>query len=287
MKQEKAKELIDVALDRLGEALDRGVSDTMKTYLAAMARFRQYSWGNVLLIALARPDATQVAGYRTWQKLGRQVNRGEKGIVILAPVVMRRRKEDDGDEDEDESKENRVFSFKAAHVFDVSQTSGERLPEATRVRGDPGAYLPRMKELVAECGIELTYSDRLVRADGASCGGRIVIRSGLPAAEDLSVIAHELAHELLHRSARQTAKTVLETEAEAVAYVVCGALGLDTNTASSDYIRTWQGTRETLAASLRRIHETAMRILDGVMEAEQDDAPVASSEIAVPASLAA
>ena len=196
MKQEKARALIDGALDRLGEALDRGFSDTMKSYLAAMARLRQYSWGNILLIALARPDATHVAGYRTWQKLGRQVNRGEKGIVILAPIVMRRRKEDDGEdgEDEDESKENRVFGFKAAHVFDVSQTSGEPLPEAARVQGEPGAYLPRMRELVAECGIELTYSDRLGRADGASCGGRIVIRTGLSSAEELSVIAHELAH---------------------------------------------------------------------------------------------
>ena len=54
MKQEKAKELIDGALDRLGDALDRGISDTMRTYLAAMARFRQYSWGNVLLISSRR-----------------------------------------------------------------------------------------------------------------------------------------------------------------------------------------------------------------------------------------
>ena len=91
----------------------------------------------------------------------------------------------------------------------------------------------------------------------------------------------------MHRSDRQTGKTILETEAEAVAYVVCEALGLDTNTASSDYIQTWQGTRETLAESLRQIHETAMRIMDGLMEAEQDDVPGASSGIAMVASLAA
>ena len=44
---------------------------------------------------LQRPDASQVAGYRTWQSLGRQVRKGEQGIQILAPVTRRATVEDD------------------------------------------------------------------------------------------------------------------------------------------------------------------------------------------------
>ena len=156
---------------------------------------------------------------------------------------------------------------------------------ASSLATDCAAFLER--ELLPQTGRSVCGAVVLGRADGASCGGRIVIKAGLPAAEEASVIAHELAHELPHRNDQDTPKTVLETEAEAVAYVVCEALGLDTNTASSDYIQTWQGTRETLAASLQRIHATAMRILDGLTEAEQDDVPGSSSGIAVAASLAA
>jgi hypothetical protein len=61
-------------------------------------------------------------------------------------------------------------------------------------------------------------------------------------AETMSVLAHECAHELLHRGARraETNKTTRETEAEAVAFVVCHSIGLETGTSASDYIQLWQ-----------------------------------------------
>ncbi len=90
MKQaDKAKQLAAEALDKLRTALNAGHSDTLAAHLRAMARFHDYSFGNIMLIASQRPDATRVAGYRTWQKLGRQVRKGEKGILIIAPIVLR------------------------------------------------------------------------------------------------------------------------------------------------------------------------------------------------------
>ena len=50
-----------------------------------MARFHTYSFNNVALIVAQRPEATRVAGYRAWQALGRQVRKGEKGMVIFVP----------------------------------------------------------------------------------------------------------------------------------------------------------------------------------------------------------
>lgn len=227
-----------------------------------MGRFYRYSWGNALLIATQRPDATRVAGFHTWRKLGRSVRKGEKGIMILAPVVVKKRVETEEGEDE----RTRVFGFRSAYVFDQSQTEGEALPEFARVQGDPKDYTERLKRLIEESGIVLEYDPSLAPAHGVSSGGRIQLLPGLEPAETFSVLVHELAHERLHRGDRrsQTTTTVRETEAEAVAFVVCNSIGLDTNTAAADYIQLYNGDRQTLAESLSFIQSTATAILSAI-----------------------
>jgi hypothetical protein len=78
-----------------------------KAMLAAAARFHSYSWRNCLLIGSQMPTATQVAGYRTWQSLGRQVREGERGIGVIAPVVYRGIDEDEDDQDDDRRQSQR------------------------------------------------------------------------------------------------------------------------------------------------------------------------------------
>jgi len=92
-------------------------------------------------------------------------------------------------------------------------------------------------------GIALSYSDEIAPAKGLSHGGKITLLCGMQRAEEFSTLAHEIAHELLHRDEHRTrtTKQIRETEAEAVAFVVCQALGLETGTASADYIQLWQG----------------------------------------------
>ena len=70
--------------------------------------------------------------------------------------------------------------------------------------------------------------------------------------EEFSTLTHEIAHEMLHRGDRRslTTKQVRETEAEAVAFVVCQAIGLETGTASADYIQLWHGDADLLRESL-------------------------------------
>jgi hypothetical protein len=89
------QQLIKQAVDYLLEQLEAGKSETLTAYLAAMARFHSYSFGNIMSIARQRPTATRVAGFHTWKELGRFVKRGEKGIQILAPMVGHRRKRDE------------------------------------------------------------------------------------------------------------------------------------------------------------------------------------------------
>jgi antirestriction protein ArdC len=268
MQHEKARDLTQQALENLSAALERGESDTLKAVLAAAARFHRYSFRNIMLIATQRPDATNVAGFNTWRKLGRFVKRGEKGIVIVAPVPFRRRDAEQSEATDDES----GIRFKAAYVFDVTQTNGDPLPEHAEVAGDPAEYTERLKGLIASRSIVLDYADDLGGADGTSSGGHITIRRGLSPAEEFSVLAHELAHETLHHGASsepRPPRTVRETEAEAVAFVVASAIGLSTNTAASDYIQLYQGTPDTLAASLACIQGAASDIIAALTEAPE------------------
>lgn len=260
MTNSELKQVAENAITTLISNLEQGHSDCLARYLAAMSHFHRYSWNNVLLISIQRATATRVAGFQTWRKFGRFVRKGEKGIVILAPLIGKKKTE------EDEREDKCLFGFRAAYVFDVSQTDGEPLPEFASVQGDPTEHMERLKGFVTEQGIALDYSDSIRPALGVSRGGAITLACGLSAAQEFSTLTHELAHEKLHRTERrtQTTKTLRETEAEAVAFVVCHAIGLDTNTASSDYISLYDGNRDTLTASLDFIQSTATAILRAI-----------------------
>ena len=268
MKVEQAKKLSTESLERLTEALAAGKSEALTEYLKAVALFHDYSFGNIMLIAAQRPDATHVAGFQTWKKLGRFVRKGEKGIVIIAPMVFRA-KDADGEGEQDKGPQLR---FRAVYVFDISQTDGEPLPEPESVNGDPGEYTERLRSFVASRGITLEEAEFLGGADGVSKGGTIILRSGLSPAKTFSVLVHETAHELLHRpgstggTGERPSKTVRETEAEAVAFVVNEAIGLQNGHAAADYIQLYDGNQATLAASLDRIQKTAAEIIAAITE---------------------
>jgi hypothetical protein len=84
MKSEQIKEITARATEQLVAALNAGRSEALTGYLNAIGRFHRYSLYNVMLIASQKPDASYVAGFRTWNQLGRYVKKGEKGILILA-----------------------------------------------------------------------------------------------------------------------------------------------------------------------------------------------------------
>lgn len=269
MKAADAIKMTDEALAKLTRELEQGQSESLTRYLSVMAKFHHYSFGNIMLILAQRPDATHVAGFRTWLSMKRWVKKGEKGIVIVAPMLLKQR---DG-EGRLEGEPERIVRFKAVYVFDHAQTDGEPLPETAATTGEPGDFLPRLLSLVSSLGIKLSNDPVPPGALGVSKGGEIRIIAGLPAAREFEVLSHELAHELLHHGegAERGNKTVVETEAEAVAFVVCHAIGLNTSSAASDYIQLFQGTKETLAASLDRVQKTAHRILSGLAEEVREE----------------
>ncbi len=272
MKRDEAKQVADQALGELAQALAAGKSEALVRLLDVMGRFHNYSFGNCMLIARQMPEATHVAGFRRWLELGRYVRKGETGVGILAPLVYRKRDEDHAPSDEDGPS---IRGFKVVHVFDISQTEGDDLPQLARIQGEPDELLQALVALIRSSGIELKEEALPNGTQGVSRKGEIAVAEGLPPAELCAVLAHELAHEWMHdkEQRQQLNKTVRETEAEAVAYVVCRAFGLNCRARCSDYIQLYDGDQATLAQSLERVQQTATRII-----ASLSHAPVTEEE---------
>lgn len=272
MKTEQANQIVSQAIEQLHQAVEAGHSERLKEYLAAMARFHHYSWHKVMRIASQKPNATHVAGFHAWHTLRRFVKKGEKGILILAPIVRKKAADNACAEPEELST---VVGFRAACVFDISQTGGQPLPEIGKVSGDPSEYRERLVRFVGDQSITLRYSEEIAPARCTSEGGRITLLPGLSSGVEFATLAHEVAHELMHRDERRnsTTKRVRETEAEAVAFVVCSAISLDTGSAAQDYIGLYGGDTALLNKSLDYIQRTAAQILSAIGENESPGPP--------------
>ena len=248
-------------------------SDDWRRMLEVASRFHTYSANNVFLIMLQRPDASQVAGYRTWQSVGRQVRKGEKGISILAPIV-RKITVTDEETGEDVTLQS-LASFRVVHVFDVSQTDGDPIPEVQRpilLDGDaPSGLWESLSGMVRDRGyeVQVCWSDEanaqlLGQANGSTRHDQhlVTIRYGLSDAQRCKTLAHELAHVLLHPSLAEYSRDRerCEVEAESVAFVVCNSVGLVTGEYTIPYVATWSG------GDLKMVSQTAERVLKAARE---------------------
>ena len=266
--RDKAKALrqtIDVRLEQLAKAVDDvRASEMFREYLSFQARFHRYSWHNAMLIASQKPDAERVAGFKTWQTMGRHVRKGEHGIMIFAPRPWKHTDTDDAGNDV----ERQGVTFRPVYVFDVSQTDGEPLPEIDVPDVDTAAdaLLASLGRVASKRGIAINYTELDAGYFGVSKGGSIDIATGHTTGQQSKTLAHELAHEAMHKTDRPAGltRTIAELEAESVAYIVCKHFSLDTEVRSSAYIALWDGNAKALRESLERIATTARDIIDDI-----------------------
>lgn len=200
-------------------------SASLLAYLKFAGAFHDYSLNNTLLIYMQKPDATRVAGFHAWRKLGRFVKKGEKGIAILAPITVKANRDNNREVPAGEEEPEIVTRFRTVYVFDVSQTEGEDLPEAPVLTGDicDEDMTLALTLFADEMGIT-TRTERLTgSAMGLSKGGTIILDESLEGADRFAVLAHEIGHELLrHRERRsELDKQSREIEAESIAWTVC------------------------------------------------------------------
>ena len=165
-------------------------SERWQRYLDVQSRFYSYSPNNVMLIALQKPNATRVAGYKTWQSLDHQVKAKESALRILAPM---RYQKDDGPEGE---VVREVHGFKLVPVFDVSQTDGPDLPEAvSRLEGlAPEGVFERLTKFAHGIGFRVERPESLVsgaNGDTTHALGVIRVVSTNSEAQQAKTLAHD------------------------------------------------------------------------------------------------
>ena len=272
------------------EALVKGVKeiksgDDWKETLKRMAVAgklspARLSFNNQILVAIQAPTAVRVATYRAWQSHGRQVRKGEKSIMIMAPRPFKTTDKKTGEE------KGGIF-FRALAVFAEDQTDVvdesklpaevvlpriENVDTFTHTVEDLRAFALTLDDVKAISLRERASGDSRT-AEGwcnVKTGEIVVITSKRTLAEQFATLIHEVAHACMHKWGEHHTRSVAEVEAESVAYVVCHALGLDTGSASFPYVATWAGTSEdpvkAVLSSGKRISDAAQKILGCILD---------------------
>jgi len=262
-------------VEKLTEGVERlGSEGRWQEFLDAQARFHRYSYANTLLILDQLPEAAAVAGYRSWQAMGRSVRRGERAIWIIAPIMRRRFAS---------QAEREIAGFRRVAVFDVSQTDGDELETMCRplLGDDHQGWRERFIAAAEICGFAVEVAELApgVFGDCTYALRRIRLAVAASPAQAVKTLVHELAHAMLHEYVED--RPLAELEAESVAYVVCRHLGLSTDQYSFGYVTTWAGGTDLAVAAIKgsctRIAETARTLIalaypEDVLDTEADPA---------------
>lgn len=271
--QERAQAAFDLLCEGIHAVY---ASERWESWLKSLAKFHDYSLGNTILISMQMPTATHVASFRSWKRdFNRHVRKGEKGIEILVPMLVKAREEKDRQES-DEEERRRLVGFRVGHVFDVSQTEGEPLPAIVdEVAQSVDRYAATLDAIrtVAAYPVEFV-ADLPEGTNGYFRRGELIaIRSGMPEGQTVKTALHELAHSRLHdgdpMAEGMPDRAMREVQAESVAYTVAAALGLDTSGYSFGYVASWAvgKTDEEMRACLQVVRDAARDMLADIQEA--------------------
>lgn len=304
----------DAKLDALHEQLTGAVESLVsggdwKQALEFAARFRARSFNNTLLIfvqhqaafeagRVPEPVPSYVAGFKQWQALGRQVEKGQSGYMILAPVTGRfasftpkvaeswRRLGRFEKPKPGEAVRSRMVGAKPAYVWDVSQTAGEPIPERPSpvlLEGQsPEGLWAGLAGLVEAEGFTVLRVEHAGLIHGANgltdyTNRTVAVRADMDDAAQVKTLAHELAHVKLHGPDNPDAsghRGIGEVEAESVALMIGAAHGMDTTAYTIPYVSGWAGTvkdkdpAEVVQATGERVRKAAGAILDALDTAQ-------------------
>lgn len=263
-KPSKVGELLKVVREGVAKIQS---SQEWKAWLDSSSRFWKYSFHNQMLIRWQKPDASRVAGYRTWMEFGRHVKKGESGIRILAPSTIKVPIKDG----EKEELVPVLRGFRVVSVFDISQTEGKEIPVIYHpLRGTSAPCLvEKLTRFISEKG----YTVRIGKTSSCDIFGyvngkkEIVLKEGESPDQQALVLAHEISHALLGHVGSLENRMDMELEAETSAWIICRNLGLRTDETSFAYLATWVDGPERekkLEQAGTRASRVAEQILSGL-----------------------
>lgn len=280
-------------MKKLTERLEQGILDFMdgekfKTYLRTVSKFHNYSLNNTILIALQKPDATYVTGYRTWQSMGRNVKPGEKGLKIFAPssyTVKKEKPKIDPATQQVELDDNgnpimitvtqKISSFHPISVFDVSQTEGEELDLELihELDGSVEQYENMFDAIKDVSPVPVIMENITTGAKGYFDGYKIAVNNGMSEAQTVKTALHELAHAMHeHHGIKlpgvRLSRNAKEVEAESTAFIVANHFGIDTSDYSFGYLASWSTGKDIkeLKSSLDKIRKVASDMIASLEE---------------------
>lgn len=276
---------IDNFIKELANAVQGELTgEKVAEYLNFKKRFRKYSFHNTILMFVQKPNATYVAGFKAWKKMGVSVNKGAKAITIIAPVKKKEedlKPNDDGTEGEVITKSNRT-KFVAVPVFDISDTNAVEKgikPEKPEWHdpNTPSETADKIYEYVLEfCkdkGIKITHDAARGGEMGWASGDHVNLTSNISGLNRLSTLIHEIAHSLLHFKDSSVFFGDLSTEiqtyeegelqAEAVAFTVLKHYDMDVKH-SPTYMALWRADKDAVIKNMTIINKTANFIIDGI-----------------------
>ena len=297
-KKTREEKMSEIQLKLENGVRDIFESDRYKEYIQTMSKFPHYSINNCILIASQKPDASYVCGFKKWQEFGRAVNKGSRGIMIIAPVKVK------GTEQEQMFDENSKLvigadgkpvmeevireyqSFRPVYVFDYSDTSGNPLPSITSMLEESVESFEELKEVLMKVSpVPITFEPITSGANGfySPAEHRIVVKNDLPQLQTIKTMIHEIGHAALKHGSKEDKwdRETKEVQAESVAYWVTQMLGLDTSDYSFGYIGGWSKDKEVseLKESLDVIKTTADEISKKIEEALSESRVKAETEV--------
>ncbi|OPY70725.1 MAG: hypothetical protein A4E57_00342 [Syntrophorhabdaceae bacterium PtaU1.Bin034] len=279
------------------QKLEQAVSEILtnadvRGYLEKVALFRSYSFGNTLFILAQRPSARRLAGLRTWNRLGRYVKKGEKGIMIFAPMFGKPKKQHPSDEPQDiveedgathEENETRLIGFKAVYVYDISQTDGAEIT-CEALRGSMEFIVSEDMDVRSLFEWILQRSPVPVKLRTMPGSGRgyydaladeIVLSDSLTDLERPRTLIHEIAHKLALSGKEHDMslddRPMAEVIAEGAAFVVCSYLGIDTGACSFSYVAVWGKDLKKIMSWGSAVMRVANRIIELLSHGESED----------------
>ena len=276
MKEDKVTEAFNTLRTGVLEMIQNPeqLEQTMKHY-GDYHRYNYYSGQNTLLLmfqtqAYKKRPFMMARGFNQWKKdFNRKVNKGEKGMTILAPTF---RTSVHVDENTGEEIRTQILNgFRAIKVFELSQTSGEPIPQPTEDHEYKSLNDLNAQDFADACGVPVYFED-MVKMSGYTDGKKIVVGTHNNDLGQICTIFHELAHYHLHFNRegeelevyKNDSTNLQELEAEAVAYMVSSALGIE-NEFSKKYISNWNKEnsdidKEFESRSIRLLNEALSQI---------------------------
>lgn len=232
-------------------------------FIKFISRFHNYSLYNRILIFIQRRNASQVAGYRTWQSIGRQVNKGETGITIYAPK-WRKIKQEDGTVEE-----ICLAGFRTVSVFDYEQTSpinpediDVHIPSCGKLEVDnPEVVYEKLKYIAYNFGLQVIETN-MEFAKAGSTNGKVIKINRLTASDaKCSTMLHEIAHvQLQHTEDRKMIpRHVKEVEAELTAFLIGLSIGLPKG--NYEYVQSWLSEEVMTDEVLEQVIKTSDRLI--------------------------